>query len=113
MNKTNETGQSLDPVRREQMLILLRARQQDCDDLRKQLGISLHDEVIAQYPGEDDRDLMVIADGFGHARVLEVEGNYPIDYLIIHSRTFTSEEEAGEFAEALDEGTAEWLEEKP
>jgi hypothetical protein len=43
----------------------------------------------------------VEAGGQGDARLLIVEGNYPIDYLIKSERLFASEDEACEAADEL------------
>ena len=46
-------------------------------------------------------DIVVEADGIGGAKLLVVEGNYPIDYLTKSERAFATEDAACEAAEKL------------
>jgi len=73
--------------------------------IRKRLGISNPGEVIFQAPQGrwSDNDIVVEADGIGGAKLLVVEGNYPIDYSIKSEREFRSEAAACTAAEELEE----------
>ena len=79
----------------------LRQLEQRSKRLRRNLGISNPGEVIFQAPQStwSDNDVIVEADGVGGAKLLVVEGNYPIDYLIKLERQFTSEDDACNAAE--------------
>lgn len=83
-----------------QRLVELERRSQE---LRETLGISQANEVLYKVPQStwSDNDIVVEAEGQGRARLLIVEGNYPIDYLIKSERIFPSEAEACEAAEKL------------
>ncbi len=72
-------------------------------EIRKDLKISRPNEVLYKAPQStwSDNDIVVEAGGQGDARLLIVEGNYPIDYLIKSERVFASEEEACEAADEL------------
>ena len=65
-------------------------------EIRAALKISPPNEVLYRVPLStwSDNDIVVEAGGRGNARLLTVEGNYPIDYLIRFERVFASEEEA-------------------
>lgn len=82
----------------------LKRLQSEVDALRKQLGISAPGTVVYQNRRWDDSLILVEADGFGGATTLIVEGNYPIDYSMKFERSFASEREAEEMAEALAAG---------
>ena len=41
-----------------------------------------------------DELLVVVADGYGKAKILLVSGNYPVDYLLKSEKDFDSEEAA-------------------
>jgi hypothetical protein len=71
--------------------------------IRNDLKISLRNEVLYKAPQStwSDNDIVVEAGGQGGARLLIVEGNYPIDYLIKSERLFASEDEACEVATEL------------
>ena len=49
--------------------------------------------------------VVVEADGFGHATTSIVEGDYPFDYLTTFSKTFETEEDAENAADAIVRGT--------
>ncbi len=49
--------------------------------------------------------VIVEADGFGHATMRVVEGNYPLDYLAISEKMFQSEQDAQDAADAIVNGT--------
>ncbi len=61
---------------------------------RKELGLSSPGEVVWQADVDFRRLLVVVADGYGRASLLEVEGNYPVDYLQHEKQDFDSEEAA-------------------
>lgn len=73
-----------------------------CDQMRAALNISRPGEVLYQAPQSrwSENDVVVEAVGNGEARLLVVEGNYPIDYLIKSERVFSSEDAACAAAES-------------
>jgi hypothetical protein len=81
----------------------LRKLEVKSERLRRSLGVSNRGEVIFQAPNSMwfDNDIVVEADGAGGAKLLVVEGNYPIDYLTKSERAFASEDAACEAAERL------------
>ncbi len=83
----------------------LRKLEEQSQRIRKRLGVSNPGEVIFQAPQGlwSDNDVLVEADGIGGAKLLVVEGNYPIDYSIISERQFSSEDAACAAAEELEE----------
>jgi hypothetical protein len=73
-------------------------------EIRATLKISPANEVLYRAPQStwwSDNDVVVEAVGQGDARLVIVEGNYPIDYLIKSERIFPSEDEACEAADEL------------
>ncbi len=72
-------------------------------EIRAALKISPPNEVLYRAPQStwSDNDIVVEAVAQGDARLLIVEGNYPIDYLIKSERVFPSEDEACEAADEL------------
>ncbi|MDB6095553.1 MAG: hypothetical protein JWM32_3115 [Verrucomicrobia bacterium] len=86
----------------------LRFHEDRSSTLRAKLGIRPPGDIIAKYWVTDDKDLIVVADGDGAATVEEIEGNYPVDYHINHSREFATEKEAYDFAYRLDNDQASW-----
>ena len=78
----------------------LHARSQQ---IRERLAISRPGETVYQAPESrwSDNDVVVEANGFGGAKLLIVEGNYPIDYSIKTERIFESEETACEAADKI------------
>jgi hypothetical protein len=86
---------------------LQKLRKLECESLRirKRLGVSNPGELIFQAPQSrwSDNDIVVEADGIGGAKLLIVEGNYPIDYSIRSERKFRTEDAACEAAEKLQE----------
>lgn len=81
----------------------LRKLEEECCRVRSRLGVSKPGEVVFKAPENiwSDNDVVVEADGLGGAKLLVVEGNYPIDYSIKSQRHLPSEEEACEAAEEL------------
>ncbi len=77
--------------------------EQEAQKIRENLKISQSSEVLYRAPQStwSDNDIVVEAGGQGDARLLIVEGNYPIDYLIKFQRFFASEDEACETADQL------------
>lgn len=71
--------------------------------LRQQLVVSARGEMIFQAPRSmwSATDVVVEADGFGGAKLLIVEGNYPADYTTHKQQFFHTEDEACEAAEHL------------
>ena len=84
-----------------ELLQRLQQLETDTESLRKQLGVSRRCEMLFQAPQSmwSDADVVVEADGFGGAKLMVVEGNYPADYMIHKEQWFDSEEEACEVAE--------------
>jgi len=86
-----------------QQLQKLAELERQSQEIREDLEISRPNEVLYKAPQStwSDNDIVVEAGGQGDARLLIVEGNYPIDYLIKSERVFASETEACEAAEKL------------
>ena len=84
-------------------LAKLRELETQARRVRDELRISPRGETLYQAPQSmwSDNDIVVEADGSGGAKLLIVEGNYPIDYLIHRAKRFASEEEACEAADAM------------
>jgi len=78
----------------------LEARSQQ---IRERLGICGPGEVIYQAPQSrwSENDVVVEANGLGGAKMLIVEGNYPIDYSIKSQRLFETEDGACEAADKI------------
>ena len=87
-------------------LAVLRTLQTKADAIRQELAISPPGTVFYQnwLNGADDEMVIVEADGFGHATMRVVEGNYPLDYLAISEKMFESEQDAQDAADAVVEG---------
>jgi hypothetical protein len=85
----------------------LRMLQGRADAIRKDLGISPPGAVLYQsWLNSADEEMVVVeADGLGRATTRVVEGNYPLDYLVISERVFESEISAQDAADAIVEGT--------
>ena len=83
----------------------LRKLEQQSQRIRKELNVSKPGEVIFHAPEGlwSDNDIVVEADGLGGAKVLLVEGNYPIDYSIKSERKFRDEDAACEAAEKMEQ----------
>jgi hypothetical protein len=81
----------------------LRKLEKKSQQLRKSLGVSNRGEVIFHAPNSmwSDNDIVVEADGVGGAKLLVVEGNYPIDYVTKSEQVFATEDGACEAAERL------------
>jgi hypothetical protein len=81
----------------------LRDLERQCQHLRECLSIARPGEIIFEAPQSrwSDNDIVVEADGVGGAKLLIVEGNYPIDYSIKSERIFGSEDAACAAAERL------------
>ena len=86
-----------------QQLRKLAKLERQAQQLRDDLKISRSNEVLYRAPQStwSDNDIVVEGGGQGDARLLVVEGNYPIDYLIKSERTFDSEDKACQAAEAM------------
>ena len=93
------------PMKMNTQLQRLRKLEQQCRSIRKRLGISNPGEVIFQAPQGpwSDNEIVVEADGFGGAKLLLIEGNYPIDYSIKSERDFRGEDAACESAEEMEQ----------
>lgn len=79
------------------LLDRLRTRQREVDQLRSVLGISNGNQIIWQ--ADTPEGLVVVeADGFGSAMMMEVEGNFPVDYQTLFSKRIGSETRAVELA---------------
>ena len=77
--------------------------ERESQKIREDLKISRPNEVLYRAPQStwSENDIVMEAEGQGSARLLIVEGNYPIDYLIKAERLFASEDEACEAAHKL------------
>ncbi len=99
----------------ESVLDELRSLQTRAAAIRKEHGISEPEEIIWQ---ADDCDslIQVVADGLGAARVQEVEGNFPVDYITKRSEDCASEDAAVQVARQWlgeeEEEIEEFLEER-
>jgi hypothetical protein len=80
----------------------LKTLQTKADLIRQEIGISPPGKVmfLANHPATGG-PVVVEADGFGGATVSIVEGNYPIDYITKFEKSFASEGDAEEAAEAV------------
>jgi hypothetical protein len=90
-------------MRRTDQLRKLKAGQKTVDALRSQLCISEPNEVLyrSALDAMSTKEVIVEADGTGGAKLLVVDGNYPIDYSIFREQRFPTEEDACEMAEKL------------
>jgi len=70
--------------------------EREIETLRTQLGISARGETIFQAPRSmwSSEEVIVVANGYGSATLLVVEGNYPVDYHVNREETFATEDEA-------------------
>jgi hypothetical protein len=77
--------------------------ERESQKIRDDLKISQPNEVLYHAPQStwSDNDIVVEAGGEGDARLLIVEGNYPIDYLIKSEQFFSSEDAACDAADEL------------
>lgn len=76
--------------------------------IRKAHGISAKNEHIWHAEDEGDRFLLVIADGFGAAKLIRGDGRIEGDqYCVLNERAFSSEDEACEVARELNDGEIE------
>jgi len=92
-------------ARDETKLAELRACYERATALRGELGIQGEPgEVIWQADQDVDRKLVVEADGLGGARVVVVEGNYPVDYRRIRGKDCTTEDQAEQLASHILDG---------
>lgn len=65
----------------------------EAKEVRKEQGWSQPGEVV--WKGDTaDTEVIVEADGFGGAAVMEVEGNWPVDFMNKRSQECGSEDEA-------------------
>lgn len=79
----------------------LKELQSEIDELRNRLGVSSPGTILYQSRNSDDTSVLVEADGFGGAKTLIVEGNYPIDYFTRFEKSFQCERKAEKKAEDL------------
>ena len=80
----------------------LRTLQTELDTIRQELGFGGPNEVLYLAPLDYcDREVIVVADGFGAATTSVVEGNYPIDFFTRYEKEFTSETAALRAAERV------------
>lgn len=81
----------------------LRTLEAESAHIRKSIKVSKAGEILYHAPQSrwSDNDIVVEADGIGGARLLFVDGNYPIDYYIHQEKTFFSEQEACDAAEEI------------
>ena len=89
-------------MNRSKKLAALRDLQAKADALRQELGISAPGKVtFLAKRGIENSIVIVECDGFGRAATCVVEGNYPVDYLTVFKRTFTTEKDAEMTAAAV------------
>ena len=76
-----------------EILLRLRRLQSEVDEIRRHLGFGSPGSVLyrAQPTPYEEQFIVVEADGFGGARTSTVEGNYPIDFLVLLEETFATE----------------------
>ena len=79
------------PTNRDEELRLL---DEQANAIREELHFSQPGEVIWQAWLDVNDLLVVVADGYGKAKLLLVSGNYPVDYLLKNRQDFDSEEAA-------------------
>jgi hypothetical protein len=89
--------QSTDKRRKEQ-LDQLRALDHAAGKLRQKLGVSSPGEIIWRATTLET-EFLAVADGYGSAKVLETEGNYPIKYFIVREQGCATEAEGSRLAE--------------
>lgn len=77
--------------------------------MKKKLGTNLRSAVLYQaFRDELSDDLVVVeADGEGGARTSVVEGNFPLEFIVKHSKNFSSEKAAVNAAVQIAEDSAE------
>lgn len=85
------------------LLERLRSKQREADNLRAALGISKANEIIWQADTPEGL-VLVQADGFGAARLMEVEGNFPVDFSTVFEKRIGTERRAMEIASEWQEG---------
>ena len=87
----------------EESLIRLKRLHAESEDLRRRLRINPPNSIVFRSPinAFDDEEIVVEADGLGGARLSVVEGNYPIDFLSLRERRFSTERAAKQAAERL------------
>lgn len=69
--------------------------QKEINRLRLELKVAAPDEVLCRYEDPcDDRLYLAVADGFGKATAIEIEGNFPVDYFTHRSQECETEDEA-------------------
>ena len=102
-SKISESTDQHCSMNKRRQLQKLAELERESQKIREDLKISRPNEVLYRAPQStwSDNDIVVEAGGQGDARLLIVEGNYPIDYLIKSERVFASELEACEAANAL------------
>lgn len=85
----------------------LRTLQAQADAIRKDLDITRPGVIVYQscLNAVDGEMVVVEADGFGGATTSVVEGDYPFDYFTTFAKTFETEEDAENAAQAIVEGT--------
>lgn len=85
----------------------LRTLQAQADVIRKDLGISRPGSILYRscLNAVDGEMVVVEADGFGRATTSVVDGDYPFDYLTTFAKTFETEEDAENAAQAIVGGT--------
>ena len=104
--RIRETNLTADPDGVVEKLAWLKLLDEEAQQLRTELKISKSEEVIFQ--GDTPEGLVVVeADGYGGATVMEVEGNYPIDFIRKRDQVCATEEEAEALAEKWLDGDDE------
>ena len=77
--------------------------EKQAEQIRSKLKYSKKGEAIYQASQSmwSDNQIVVEADGVGGAKLLIIEGNYPLDYAVHRQQSFSSEDQACEAADAL------------
>jgi hypothetical protein len=93
----------------EAALATLIGAQQQADEIRRTFGISDPRTILFQAPLNhlDDDKVIVEADGLGSCTMRIVQGDFPIDCLVLHERKFDSEAAGVAAAESIINGSAD------
>lgn len=86
-------------------LARLRRLQAAADRLRKELNFRAPGEIFYRRALSicDEDEVFVVSDGLGSATVFVIDGNFPIDYTVLHEQEFDSEKAATQAADAIEE----------
>ena len=89
-------------MNRKRKLEKLRTLQLEVDDIRRELNIGQPGEVLYRFEFDYNfEELVVLSDGFGGATATVISGNYPIDFLTLHEKHFSTESRALRVADRI------------